>query len=85
MPERTLERTDHLLGVPFRTGSLYPGSENDAQAYRDAHILRRFEAAGCRVVEEVKRSAGRGDNPRRSQANHFRRGSRASRRPSPTK
>lgn len=52
MPERTLERTYHLLGVPFRPGSLYPGSENDAQPYRDAHILRRFEAAGCRVVDE---------------------------------
>jgi len=52
MPERTLERTYHLLGVPFRTGSLYPGRENDAQPSCDAHILRRFEAAGCRVVDE---------------------------------
>src|SRR5215510_9093371 len=34
------EPTYHLLGVPLRTGSLYPGSEIDAQAYRDAHLLR---------------------------------------------
>jgi len=26
----------HLLGVPLRSGSLYPGNENDAQAYRDS-------------------------------------------------
>jgi arginase len=52
MPERNHEPTYHLLGVPLRTGSLYPGSENDAQAYRDAHLLRRLEAAGCRVFDE---------------------------------
>jgi arginase len=52
MPEHHHERTYHLLGVPLRTGSLYPGSENDAQAYRDAHLLQRIEAAGCRVVDE---------------------------------
>jgi arginase family enzyme len=46
------ERTYHLLGVPFRTGSLYPGSENDAQLYRDGRLLQRLEAAGCRVVDE---------------------------------
>src|ERR671915_1762979 len=52
MPERHHERTYHLLGVPLRTGSLYPGSENDAQAYRDAHLLRGLEAAGCQVFDE---------------------------------
>jgi arginase len=52
MPERNHERTYHLLGVPLRTGSLYPGSENDAQAYRDAHLLRRLETAGCQVFDE---------------------------------
>lgn len=52
MPEPRDEPTYHLLGVPLRTGSLYPGSENDAQAYRDAHLIRRLEAAGCRVVDE---------------------------------
>ena len=52
MPERNHEPTYHLLGVPLRTGSLSPGSENDAQAYRDAHLLRRLEAAGCRVFDE---------------------------------
>ena len=52
MPERNHEPTYHLLGVPLRTGSLYPGSENDAQAYRDAHLLRGLEAAGCRVFDE---------------------------------
>jgi len=44
--------TYHVLGVPLRTGSLYPGSENDAQAYRDAGLLARLQAAGCRVVDE---------------------------------
>jgi hypothetical protein len=34
MPEPHHARTYHVLGVPLRTGSLYPGSENDAQAYR---------------------------------------------------
>ena len=52
MPEHHYERTYHLLGVPLRTGSLYPGSENDAQAYRDAHLARRLEAVGCQVVDE---------------------------------
>ena len=47
-----MSATYHLLGVPLRTGSLYPGSENDAQAYRDARIVQRLQAAGCRVVDE---------------------------------
>ena len=46
------ERTYHLLGVPFRTGSLYPGSENDAQAYRDAGLIARLCGAGLRAVDE---------------------------------
>jgi arginase len=41
-----------VLGVPLRTGSLYPGSENDAQAFRDARLLQRLEAAGVRVFDE---------------------------------
>jgi arginase len=44
--------TYHVLGVPLRTGSLYPGSENDAQAYRDARLLDRLAAAGCRAVDD---------------------------------
>ena len=52
MPTHHNELTYHLLGVPLRTGSLYPGSENDAQAYRDAHLLRCLEAAGCQVFDE---------------------------------
>jgi arginase len=52
MPEHNNGLTYHLLGVPLRTGSLYPGRENDAQAYRDAHILRCLEAAGCQVFDE---------------------------------
>jgi arginase len=47
-----IDRTYHVLGVPLRTGSLYPGSENDAQAYRDARLVQRLEAAGCRVVDD---------------------------------
>jgi arginase len=42
----------HLLGVPLRTGSLMPGSENDAQPYRDVGLLARLQAAGCRAVDD---------------------------------
>jgi arginase len=45
-------RTYHVLGVPLRTGSLYPGNENDAQAYRDARLLARLQAAGCLAIDE---------------------------------
>jgi arginase len=48
----SLERTYHVLGVPLRTGSLYPGSENDAQAYREAHLVERLQASGCRTVDD---------------------------------
>jgi arginase len=47
-----VERTYRVLGVPLRTGSLYPGSENDAQAYRDVQMLARLEAAGCTVQDD---------------------------------
>jgi arginase family enzyme len=40
-----------VLGVPLRTGSLYPGNENDAQAYREAGLLGRLNAAGCKVMD----------------------------------
>jgi arginase len=40
-----------VLGVPFRTGSLYPGNENDAQAYREAGLVGRLSAAGCKVMD----------------------------------
>jgi arginase len=40
-----------ILGVPFRTGSLYPGNENDAQAYREANLAGRLSAAGCKVID----------------------------------
>jgi arginase len=46
------ERTYHVLGVPLRTGSLYPGNENDAQAYRDAELLARLRAVGCNALDE---------------------------------
>jgi len=42
----------HVLGVPLRTGSLYPGSENDAQAYRDVGLLARLQGVGCRVTDD---------------------------------
>lgn len=48
----TAGRTYHVLGVPLRTGSLYPGSENDAQAYREARVQPRLQAAGCHAVDE---------------------------------
>jgi arginase len=45
------ERIYHVLGVPLRTGSLYPGNENDAQAYREARLLERLRVAGCQVLD----------------------------------
>jgi arginase len=42
----------HVLGVPLRSGSLYPGSENDAQAYREAQLLARLHAVGCAAVDD---------------------------------
>jgi arginase len=44
--------TYRVLGVPLRTGSLYPGSENDAQAYRDAGLIARLNAAGAHVMDD---------------------------------
>jgi arginase family enzyme len=45
-------RSYHVLGVPLRSGSLYPGSENDAQAYRDAGLMSRLQRAGHRAVDD---------------------------------
>jgi arginase len=45
------ERTYHVFGVPLRSSSLVPGSENDAQEYRDVHRLARLQAAGCKAVD----------------------------------
>lgn len=47
-----IERAYHVLGVPLRSGSLYPGSENDAQAYRDAQLLARLQAVGCQALDD---------------------------------
>jgi arginase family enzyme len=38
--------------VPLRAGSFYPGTENDAQAFRDVGLADRLQAAGCRAVDE---------------------------------
>ncbi|QBD75331.1 hypothetical protein EPA93_04685 [Ktedonosporobacter rubrisoli] len=46
------ERIYHIFGVPLRTGSFFPGNENDAQAYREVQILQRLEVAGCQVRDE---------------------------------
>ncbi len=48
----TTERTYHVLGVPLRTGSYCPGSEDDAQAYRDARLVACLRAAGCNAVDD---------------------------------
>lgn len=48
----TASRTYHVFGVPLRTGSLVPGNENDAQAYRDVQMVSRLHAVGCNVVDE---------------------------------
>ena len=47
-----MSRVFHILGVPLRTGSLMPGSENDAQPYRDAGLLRRLQGAGLQAVDD---------------------------------
>ena len=46
------ERTFHVFGVPLRSGSLVPGNENDAQAYRDVHLLTRLQTSGCKAVDD---------------------------------
>lgn len=46
-----MERTYQILGVPRRTGSLYPGTENDPQAYRKHDIAGRLRDRGCRVKD----------------------------------
>jgi arginase len=47
-----MERTYRILGVPLRAGSLVPGTEDDARAYRDAHLCERMREAGCRVIDD---------------------------------
>lgn len=51
-PLTTGSRFYHVLGVPLRSGSLVPGNENDAQAYRDAHLVSRLQAVGCKVSDD---------------------------------
>lgn len=48
----TARSTYHILGVPLRSGSLYPGSENDAQPYRDVQLLARLQTAGVQAIDE---------------------------------
>ena len=51
-PNRPREPTYHIMGLPLRTGSLYPGSENDAQAYRDVDLLGRLRTGGCTAFDD---------------------------------
>lgn len=51
-PPQPIQRTYHVLGVPLRTGSLYPGNENDAQGYRDAELIKRLQGVGCIAIDE---------------------------------
>jgi len=41
----------HVLGVPYRTGSLTPGSEHDAQPYRDIGFAAQLQVAGCEAID----------------------------------
>ena len=53
-PPQNAERSSPtyvVLGVPLRAGSLYPGNENDAQAYRDADLVKRLNDAGRNAVD----------------------------------
>lgn len=45
-------RTLHVLGVPLRSGSLVPGSEDDARGLREAGLVERLREAGCAVVDD---------------------------------
>ncbi len=63
LPAQALEDASHsgqrvydIFGVPLRTGSLYPGTENDAIAYREAGIVEQFRSAGIHASD-------RGDIP----------------------
>ena len=44
--------TYHVLGVPLRAGSLLPGNEDDAHAYREAQLLVRLHSVGCNAVDD---------------------------------
>jgi arginase len=48
----TANNSYHVFGVPLRSGSLVPGNENDAQAYRDVQLVSRLQAVGCNVIDE---------------------------------
>jgi arginase len=50
--EANTRRVYRVLGVPLRSGSLYPGNENDAQAYRDGHLIDRLKSAGLEASDE---------------------------------
>jgi arginase family enzyme len=50
------QRFYDIFGVPLRTGSLYPGTDNDAIAYREAGMMEQFRAAGIHGTD-------RGDIP----------------------
>ncbi|KAA6465119.1 hypothetical protein DYQ86_03975 [Acidobacteria bacterium AB60] len=41
-----------VFGVPLRTGSLVPGSENDGAAFREARLVERLRAAGVLVEDQ---------------------------------
>jgi arginase len=45
-------RTFHILGLPLRSGSMMPGTENDAPAYREAKLSERLRAAGHAAIDE---------------------------------
>lgn len=44
-------RAYDLFGVPLRSGSLYPGNENDALAYREAGLLETLKSAGITAAD----------------------------------
>ncbi|HVT98638.1 MAG TPA: arginase family protein [Acidobacteriaceae bacterium] len=50
-PQHPGDRVYDIFGVPFRAGSLYPGTENDAAAYRQAGLVDQMGAAGICVAD----------------------------------
>jgi arginase len=50
-PQHPPDRVYDIFGVPFRAGSLYPGTENDAATYRQCGLVDQMRAAGISVAD----------------------------------
>jgi arginase len=48
----SLMETVRILGVPLRSGSLYPGTEDDAKGYRNAGLTEVLRRTGIQVSDD---------------------------------